>query len=401
MHMGLWRWGWLVAAGLVLISSRASAQTTPTNPTPAPADPKPDPATPAPAPASSKPAQATPAASTAQDVPKDLQDKRTFVSGLRAQDSYSPNDQTNLREWIKAELAHWGKGLDPAAPEFMSNLAEAFKQFRSSIQKQVADPGNKPGFALQVILAVSAVSAELLPKDDLTLFQGIALSRILLDAGKLEALPGLKAGLGSKYMAVRYYSAEGIKVLVPELITGGQLGDAVAALKAAGAKEGSDSARQMMYRALAIPNRIGDVFDAMLAILDARLDLLRKGGAKVGSDASVVLFYLAGESERLNPQQAEAIVKRTAVLTRLCAEQYAATAIRPFEDEVALELTLVQAEALLEKITRKSGGIRKVLEEQGAAGKPKVLEAARDWYGTSDKPGMLSGDPWKVEAGAP
>lgn len=202
-------------------------------------------------------------------------------------------------------------------------------------------------------------------------------------------------------MAVRYYSAEGIKVLVPELITGGQLGDAVAALKAAGAKEGSDSARQMMYRALAIPNRIGDVFDAMLAILDARLDLLRKGGAKVGSDASVVLFYLAGESERLNPQQAEAIVKRTAVLTRLCAEQYAATAIRPFEDEVALELTLVQAEALLEKITRKSGGIRKVLEEQGAAGKPKVLEAARDWYGTSDKPGMLSGDPWKVEAGAP
>lgn len=331
-------------------------------------------------------------------VPDRLKTLREAIAAMRGNDALTTSDQTVIREWLQAELDLYPE--PPAdSPDPMTAIGAGVKGFHAEIQRQIS--GGKPAFLAQVAMQATSLAAEAFPKPDLSVLDGMALSKLLLDFKRIETVPALKAGLTSKYPFVRYFSAIGLRELQAEIVAGNQLADVAAALRAAGVKEDVRDVRGAIYQALSVPNQAGAVFDAWLAILAARADAARTSGGLPGKDSTLPLIYFISEAPKLTAQQSEAIVRPLAVLLRTWIEAYSAAGALTYEDEISAESALYKAEELLAALTRTPGGIRKALEEKDAGGKDRLIAAAQAWYGAPDKPGVLSSDPWKVDLGAP
>lgn len=343
-------------------------------------------------------AQAAPTPQPTTEIPARLKALRDAIAAMRGNDSLTANDQSTIREWLQAELDLYP---EPAAdsPDFMTSVSTFLKSFRSEIQRQIG--GGKPVFLTQTAAQAAAICIDVFPRSDLSLLDGMALGTLLLDFRRIETVPGLKAGLSSRLPVVRYQSALGLRELQAELVSANLLADVAAALRNAGVKEESRDVRGAIYQALSVPNQVGAVFDAWLTILTARADEARKTRGLPGKDCTIPLLYFISEAPRLTTQQTEAIVRPLAVLLRVWAEAYQASSVLSYEDEVATEAALYKTEELFQILTRTPGGIRKALEEKDATLKDRLLSAAQAWYGATDTPGVLNGDPWKVEVGAP
>ena len=320
---------------------------------------------------------------------------------MRGQDSLATQDGTTVRHWIRAELANLPEP-DAADPEASRKMGETLKSFIARvIRDRVGDPSTKDAFKNQLVIQFSALSEELLPRDETTPLKATALATGLTTLRRVETVKGLKAALTSRFPAARYEGAYALRELHAELEKANLVPDVVGALRAAGVKEEDPVVRAHMYLALSIPGQVSATVDALLAILDARLDAMRKTPMVVGGDGPLPFEYLRAEADRLSAGQPEAVVKRCATFLRLTAAQYAQPGAREFTHDVNLEHTLTAIEALLEKLTRNAGGVRKAMETKDESLGGRILEAAQAWYGAPDKPGVLNADPWRVELGAP
>lgn len=337
-------------------------------------------------------------------VPDRLKTLREQVKAMHALDALQSTDPQTIRELILAELAWSAAFLGEYKPEdsgYMTLVSQGYKAFLGRIRSEFQDESNKDAFRNALTAQLVALATERLPAADLTLLDGMNLTGALGIVTKLETVPALKAGLQSKLASVRFECAVLLRALQAEIVAANQFPEVVTALRTAAIVEQNEPTRARLLHALAAPGQIAAVFDALMAVLDARLEALRKESAAVGTDYIVALNYLQSEAERLNPQQSEAIVRRLAVLLRFAAAQYAAPGERSFEEEYNLEQTLSQTEALLTRLTQQNGQVRKAIDEKSEDVRQKVLEAGIAWYGSSDRQGVLNGDPWRVEAGAP
>jgi hypothetical protein len=335
---------------------------------------------------------------------------------IRLLQSITPVDQRQLRDWITAEVSTLKS--QPASDRPNGFNQAAFNAFRQRFLQQFGNTSNTPAFKTEFASQTAAAAAVELGGGNLSLTAAAALTRVLMDFGTIETLPALLQALESKHSVARYLAAAALAELKGPLSgDAARLNQVVAAIGAAGADETSAGALRRMYEALAYHQQVGAVFDAYIAIFDARLTFRRGPAAKIDG-AEYPAFDLFADPAVLGaltqPQKVE-LVRRLAVFMRMDAERYNDAAIAPPADPTAPDPGFYEREWgenqvwLIEEILEaivgqgKGGHVRDQFSSGGYANRAQVLQETYRWIGDPEgnAPGALNGAPWDVPVGAP
>lgn len=324
------------------------------------------------------------------------------INALRGLTSISPVDQTKFERWIVEEIS-----LAEAA---VARSDSAANQFRDRFQAQVKNPANSAAFVTQFVTSAGSVAAQRMSSPNLNWRVAHALAVELADLKRKEVLPGLLAGLNSPAAAVRAVCARGLDDLKSVLATDPpRLTQVIQALQSAGVAEQSPHVLSRIYLALgySAQQSFGQVFDAYLAILDARLQS-RVASAAAPDGAEIPAFeFLADPSvaKQLNPAQKAALASKVAVFLRLDAARYNAPVLSHDEQD-RIERLLSAEEEILESCVGpnpQAGKIRGLLEQGGWSNRQAIQAEVAKWIGdaASNTPGVLNAAPWNVPIGAP
>jgi hypothetical protein len=333
----------------------------------------------------------------AQETPAD-----DLIDTIRPRSDIGVSDQQRIAEWVEGRV----------------NEFAGFEAFTERIKTCYEHPSNAQPFRTQLCIQTARVAAAQFARADLNRDVAHALAQILIDMNRVEAFPGVVAGLKSTDVRARYLCAKGLGSL-QRAISGDQatFDQAVEALRVAGLAESDPVVLGRIYQALAYPSRVGDVFESYLNLLDKRLQDRR--GAAVKADGAEIFAYeffrtpavVAG----LDQGQKAQLVGRLAVFLRLDAQRYNDPTIAPpqdkempdlnFDERDRIERMLDAVEELLESIVGagRGGSIREALSAGAYDERQAVLREAYRWVGDpeANEPGALNEAPWNVAVGAP
>ena len=316
------------------------------------------------------------------------------IDQIRQLPTIGANDQQRIKDWVNTQI---GKFADFAA-------------FRKRIGDQFTHAGNSAVFPTALATQTAAVATELPGHHGMDPNLTRAIVQSLLDMKLPETYSGFSALLSSPDAPTRYLCATGLSTLsVKRTIAADKkkLDQTVAALRFAGSKETEPVVVGRIYEALAFPARTADVFDAYLAVLDARLTARRRPGSIAdGAERFAYVFFLKPNViAALNANQKAELARRFAVLMRIDAQRYN-TPTLDFQEADQIERTLWSIEELLSgnaMLGNSGGKVRTALQAGGQQNGAAVLEEVYKWVGhpTSNTPGALNAAPWNVPLGAP
>jgi hypothetical protein len=316
------------------------------------------------------------------------------LDSIRTLDDIGRADARLINEWVTQKVNELRRANDD----------ERIVRFLDAFEAERLNRANTAAFVAAFAEQTADVALQWFAKEDSDWRIGMALARVLVDMDRVQAVPAFLAGLDSKAQAVRYLSAVGLVGQRNAVAADNDLrARVVDAVKTAGIEETNGTIIQHLYRVIAFDTLTPDVFDAYMAIFDARL-ARKRGGAVLWDGGEIEAFEYFRKSSvlgALKPAQKVDLVQRLAVFLRFAAERYVAPNLS-FQEKDYIERSMDGMEAILEAVTGSGGGqIRERLSEGAAP--PALLQEARRWYGheESDIPGTLNGDPWKVAKGAP
>lgn len=316
---------------------------------------------------------------------------------IRQVDNIGEGDQSRIADWVRKQFE-----LLAQAPA--GERREAAGRLRETFRKQFEDSRNTQAFKVQFPAQTARVAEPVLVKSDTDPIIAYAISRVLLDMNRAEALPGYLAGLRSASPVSRYLCARGI-VEQQQAIAGDKerLERTISGLREAGLTETNGVALTQIYRALAIPTQVDSAFDAMLMIMDKRLSP-DGGAALAGPEVEAFNFFRSTAVQSvLNQARKTQLVSRLAGFLRVYADRYA-NANLDFEAADRLERSMAAVEELLEAVAGSGGGaIRKVLDEGGLNRRKDIPGEAAKWIGdpSTNTAGVLNSAPWNVPMAAP
>ncbi|UCF34959.1 MAG: hypothetical protein JSV78_06570 [Phycisphaerales bacterium] len=316
------------------------------------------------------------------------------LDSIRTLDDIGRADARRINEWVTQKVAELQK----------SNDDERIVRFLDAFVAERLNRANTAAFVDAFAEQTAEVAVQWFAQAGSDWQIGMALARVLVDMDRAQAVPAFLAGLASKAQAVRYLSAVGLVGQQNALVADSDLRTRVIdAVKTVGIAETNGTIIQHLYRVIAFDTLAPEVFDAYMAIFDARLTR-RRGGAVISDGGEIEAYEFFRKSSVLNAlkqTQKEELVRRLAVFLRFDAERYVAPNLN-FQEKDYIERSMDGIEAILAAVTGAGGGqIRQRLGE-GAAPEA-LLQEARRWYGheASDTLGKLNDDPWKVTKGAP
>ncbi len=339
------------------------------------------------------------------------------IEPIRQHTTISPLDERHMADWVRAKVNAF-----LAVPE--RERQARFADFRNIFRDCHDASANTPEFKAQLAAQEAEVAVAEYGRSDLDPAVAHLLAQVLLDVGRMEAVPGLIAGLKSRDARVRYLCARGLAVLKGRIASDRPTFDAaVRALREAGLAETEPVALARIYQALAYPDQAASVTEAYLALLDKRLTH-RCGPAIVADGAEIEAFEFfrsRGVTSSLSTDQKAELVRRLVIFLRLDAERYGSDGLAPpqpgsgsgggeapldlgFYERDRLERMLVANEAILAALVPGlSVTIANQLSQGGFTQRAAILATVRGWVGDADTNagGLLNAAPWNVPLGAP
>ena len=332
------------------------------------------------------------------------------VDSIRRLTTISPNDQQRIADWVRAKVDALG-----AMPE--QDRPGAFKRYRDVFRDQYRNSENSEPFQLQLAVQTASVASSEFAKPDLDPTVAHVLARALVDMERVETAAGLIAGLESTSAVVRLLCANGLAARRDAIAADPQLlGNAVQALRKAGAVETQPVVLGRIYGALAYANEVPAVFDAYIDLFDKRLER-RRGSAVIADgaeDYAFEFFRTGGVLAALNAGQKAELARRLAVFFRLDAQRYNQADLAPPKEESTIDagfderdkierLLVSNEETLLALVTRGEKAIAEELKSGGYAQRAEILQHVYKWVGHPEtkERGILNEAPWNVDVGAP
>ncbi len=315
------------------------------------------------------------------------------LNSIREMGTVGAGDARRIGEWVKGKVTALEK----------SEAQDKVRRFIESFEAQRLHRANTAAFVDALAEQTATVAREWFAKKDLSWQTGMALGRVLVSMDRVQTIPAFLEGLGSRVEPVRYLSAKGLVGQQDAIAANrNQRNQVVAAVKDAGQAETKGVILQYLYSAIAYRPLTPEVFDAYVAILDARLARRRAGAMKCdGGEIELYEFFrTAAILDSLNNAQKTALVQRLAVLLRMDAQRYG-TPNLDFIEQDHLERCLEGNEAILTPLAGPGGNITQQLSN--AAGPSAVLQQMHLWVGNqaTGVTGKLSGPPWNIPDGAP
>jgi hypothetical protein len=323
-----------------------------------------------------------------------VQASHAQLDSIRTLEDISRADARRINDWVTQKVNQLERANDD----------ERIVKFLDAFEAERLNRANTAAFVDAFAEQTADVAIQWFAKEHADWRIGMALARVLVDMDRVQAVPAFLAGLSSKAQAVRYLSAVGLVGQRNAVAADNDLrARVVEAVKAAGIAETNGTIIQHLYRVIAFDNLTPDVFEAYMAIFDARLARRRAGAVLCdgGEIEAYEYFRQSNVLDALKPSQKEDLVKRLAVFLRFDAERYVAPNLS-FQEQDYIERSMDGIEAILAAVTGAGGGqIRQRLSEGAAPS--AVLQEARRWYGheESGTPGKLNDQPWQVPVGAP
>lgn len=334
------------------------------------------------------------------------------VDQIRRLSSIGANDQRQIKNWIDFQVNR----LNSAGPGKRADGMNvgALNAFRQAILSQINNKQDTPAFLEEFAKQMTAVALDHF-KGDTTSTLRRALARAVVDIGRVETVPALLAGLSVPDQPTRYLCAQGLVVNRSAIAADNALlNKVIAEITKVGKTEQDGFVVGRLYDALAMPNLVGTVLPAYLAIFDARI-AGREDVARLADSAEISAFeYLRVNIDNLTNDQRVELVKRLATMLRQDAVRYNEPSLAPptspterdrgFLERDLIERRLDAIEDMLSQIvgSGKGGAIRDVLNTDGYGGHAKVLQEAYKWIGNADQKttGALNAAPWNVPVGA-
>lgn len=337
------------------------------------------------------------------------------VDVIRGLDQFNPIDQDRIKRWVDAELQliakapkeRFADGFDPAL----------FKEFRDRALAQHNNSANSKAFQAELAkqTAQAAIEQFNAAQPDKTVV--VLLARLLVDYDTMATLDGLLAAVGSSNPAARFFGVRGLNALKSELTQNeAALNKVINALSDIVANEDQEVVREEIYRALAIPGQVPQVFPAYLAGLDRQLAARRTGKETVDRAEIAVFEFLSKPQVLSGLDQAQQVqlASRLAPLLQSYAERYTDPVIAPptereapdpfFFERDTIERSFYEIEEILSGMVGSGGGdIRGVLQAQGFEGARQIPAEVEKWIGNANSgvTGALNAAPWNVPVGAP
>lgn len=337
------------------------------------------------------------------------------VDVIRGLDQFNPIDQDRIKRWVDAEISliadapkqRFADGFDPVL----------FKEFRDRALAQFNNSSNSKAFQTELAkqTANAAIEQFAAAEPDKTVV--VLLARLLVDYDTMGTLDGLLAAVGSSSPAARFYGVRGINALKSELMQdAAALNKVITTLSGVVATEDQEVVREEVYRALAIPGQVPQVFPAFLAGLDRQL-AARRAGKETVDRAELAAFDFLSKPQvlsGLDQAQQVQLATRLAPILRSFAERYTDPVIAPptereepdpfFFERDTIERSFYEIEEILSRMVSSGGGdVRGVLQTQGFAGARQIPAEVEKWIGNANSgvTGALNAAPWNVPVGAP
>ena len=348
-------------------------------------------------------------ASTAFGQEKAAQDEA--IDAIRRLESIAALDQGRIKEWVQSQVERLRSGAKADDPKTIRG--PELKSFRKVFKDQWKNAANTAAFRTQFATQVGVVAQSELAKSTPDPTVHTALAGVLLDVGQPETISGLLVGLKSPVAGTRLLSARGLENLRTPIGAEKEKFELVLpALREAAGVETSPVVLGRMYEAMAFPNQVLPVSEAVLAVFQKRRE---SRGASMGAELPAFEWFrnktvLAA----LSPEQRADLVRRLAAFLRIDAERYADPGLAPPKDDKASDLAFVQRDAIersldavediLTTIPIENGGkIRDELNAGGYENRMGVLREAAKWVGDAkaNTRGVLNDAPWNVPVGAP
>lgn len=341
------------------------------------------------------------------------------VDVIRGLEQFNPIDQDRIKRWVEAEMQFVADAPADAPKErFADGFDPAlFKEFRNRALAQYTNGSNSKAFQAELARQTAQVAIEKLGRAEPDKTVIVLLSRLLVDFDTMATLDGLLAAVASSHPAARFYGVRGINALKSGLTQdAAALEKVITALSDLVAREDQEVVREEIYRALAVPGQVPQVFPAFLAGLDRQL-AARRAGKETVDRAELAAFDFLSRPQVLSgldqPQQVQ-LAARLAPLLRSFAERYTSPVLAPpkekeapdpffFERDV-IERSFYEIEEILSRMVGSGGGdIRGVLQTQGFEGARQVPAEVEKWVGNAGTgtTGALNAAPWNVPVGAP
>lgn len=318
------------------------------------------------------------------------------VDAIRAQSSFSPAEEQVIGQWVAEKVSTLGDRPDP----------DAYRAFVTRLDAERLNVSNSAAFLRALAAAISSVAETRLSRESTNSTVARGLTKAMYDLDRIEAAPGLIAGLSSPSQGARYLSAKGLGRLADRIEADkGVKVQVIAAVHAAGVREANPYVLRQMYAALVFPSLAPESLNAILAMVDRRIERRREGVRAVDGAEVPVTRYLRDPSPAIrgalkNEQKAE-IVQRLAFLLRSYAQRYRDSGV-PDEERETIELLLDGIEDILAAFVPSGGGnIRgRMSTDLDPAG---IWAETVRWVGDpeSQTAGVLNGQPWNVPIGAP
>jgi len=322
------------------------------------------------------------------------------INTIRTLPQINLADQRRIADWVEVQAVKLA-----ATPDAERQAAAV--AFRKTFRTQFENPANSPPFKTQLSAQTATIAAAQFDNAKLDQWVAYALTRVLVDMGGIETLPGLFAGLKSKHEPARYLCADGLSAQKTAIAADkAKLDEEVQVLRVAGLAESSPIVLGRIYLALAHPTQVPAVLDAYLAIFEKRLTDRRVGAVTAdGAEVEAFEFFRTPSVLAvLNQNQREQLARPLAVFLRLDAERYNTTGLDFYEVD-RLERMMDSVEAILIELVGagKGGKIRDEIAAGGQDRRAEVLAEAYKWVGhpQSKEPGALNVAPWNVAVGAP
>lgn len=309
-------------------------------------------------------------------------------------------DRSIVDDWIALQLS---KLRDALGNPIL--IPGARKDFYASFNTQYNHEGNTPAFKQMFAQQVGAMFAKEYAKgQQLEPIVAHTMARQLLRMQDLDTREALYAGLTSTDQVVQYLSAQALVKLQAKIAADPQLtAQVLQKLGAAAKAAGNGMVAWEFYEAAAIPGREADVVPVILAIMDARLAMMRGGATTLDRGEIPALRYLAQAQKdgKLDQNLRTQVVQRLAPLLRIHTERLGMEGITQ-DERVAVEETINTTEDLLKQITRpdKAPDVAGKMADGSNAAINMQIELIQ-WIGGPDTAGILNKAPWNVPAGAP
>lgn len=325
-----------------------------------------------------------------------LTDAAKALDELRGRPPAGEKDDRVLDAWIQEELARLDE--DP------TDLERA-KAFQRRCIAQIANAGNAPEFVARLADRVGALFAPRLADcDKLAPPAARAMAVVLRQFDRAGVIDALEVGLKCESRQdVRYLCAQGFARLRTNIAVNPVLMErALRILRTAGQAETSGMVVSQIYDALSFQSgdRLSDAMEAMLDVLEARIEKRRAASVCDGGELTFLGFVTANRPP--NRALTDRLVPLLAVQLRLDVSRLEEENVDEYE-KARLLASIDAGEALLTDLASPSAppNVRSALRKGDDV---RMLEAKIElnkWIGTPNAPGVLNAQPWNVPVGAP